>query len=174
MIKLVLFDFDDTLFLKRKRVFIPKLLQMLQQLRSQHIHIVILTCNHKAKDIITSHHLDNFFQNIIYVDARAEYKSEKIIQILFPEYAPSSILFFDNDPLHIYDVSKNCDIRSFLVNGYEGLKEDLVLLLVDHQYSNLRVCLQRELHNSSTTEGNYLTDRIVALQNLMELDKIKN
>lgn len=169
-IKVILFDFDDTLFLKKKREFIPRIINILQELKFRKIICIIVTCNHKAVEIIKQHGIDHFFTDIIHVNSRTEYKSEKIKRRILSNYQPSNMIFFDNDPLHVYDVSFHCDIRSFLVNPEYGLSEDLIFMFIDMSLPQLRQHCHRRLQDSNHHQ---LLDRYVSLQNLMELDKIK-
>lgn len=167
-IKLVLFDFDDTLFLKKKRIFISSLLRILQHLRTQCVHIIVISCNHKASEIISQHNLSNFFDEIIHVNYNLENKSKKIKELILPYYDHEAILFFDNDPFHIYDVVTNCHIRSFLVNADYGLREEVIGMLVDRQYKQLRsLYLQNKNHPS-------FVEKVVSIQNLTELEKMDN
>lgn len=165
-IRTILFDFDDTLFLKKKRIFIPRIGTILQELQTRHIQCIVVTCNHKAVEIMKQHQFDHLFHDIIHVNARSEYKSDVINHRVLAHHDPKTMLFFDNDPFHIYDVSSRCDIRSFLVDPDHGISERVLFMLTDSMMLDLRRYCNRGLQEASS-------NRYISLQNLMEMDKMK-
>jgi hypothetical protein len=173
-----LFDFDDTLFLKKNRVFIPNIMKLLKETQKYSVPVIIVTCNKKAKDIIVENKMEAFFTDILHVDIKFEFKSDKIRRGILPYYPSEKIFFFDNDPFHVYDVSKSCNIRSFLVNPDIGIRHEIVFLLMSSRLDDLRIFLNRGLQGSirSTSSGSdtLMIEKCISLQNLMELDKINN
>jgi ribonucleotide monophosphatase NagD (HAD superfamily) len=171
-----LFDFDDTLFLKKSRVFIPHIMKLLKETQKHSVPVMIVTCNKKAKDILVEHKIEGFFTDILHVDIKFEFKSDKIRRGILPRYPPEKIFFFDNDPFHVYDVSQSCNIRSFLVNPDIGIRQEIVFLLMSYRFDDLRIFLNRGLQGSirSTSYGSdtLMMEKCISLQNLMELDKM--
>lgn len=165
-IRTILFDFDDTLFLKKKRVFIPRIVPLLQELHARRVQCIVVTCNHKAVEIIKQHGFDHLFHDIIYVNARSEYKSDVINHRVLVHHNPETLLFFDNDPFHVYDVSSRCNIRSFLVDPDNGISESVLFMLTDSMMVDMRRHFNRGLQEA-------LPNGYISIQNLMEMDKMK-
>lgn len=167
--KLILFDFDDTLYLKRRRCFIRDFETILKYLQNHNIACIIVTCNYKAYDIIQSQKPEflMYIKDVIYVNANYEYKSHKIMPLL-NSWKPSEILFFDNDPFHVYDVSKNCNVRSFIVHPDYGVELRFINLLLNG--TDIRL-IHGDILSMISRNGTFL-DRYYKTQNLSELEKM--
>lgn len=178
MITRLFLDFDDTIYLKKQRQYIPQLERLLRFIKAQHIRCVIVTCNHKVNDLIAYQPhplLHEILDGIIYVKPRLEKKSDHIGEFLrsLPGVDPSTCLFFDNDPFHIYDVSRHCNVRSFNVHPNKGVDIDFLEAVVnatkDADVCKIRWALEESIKETST---HYFLERYRLSQNLGEVDKM--
>lgn len=134
MIRLVIFDLDDTLHQPthhhpnakllggQYRQLCPTTLPILNYLAQHHIHMAICSYNHQAKKWCDEFHISHYFR-IILGDSAHHPKSQMIQTILtaFPEYRPSEILFLDDQLKNIQDVFHVLSLPSLLVPFQQGI-----------------------------------------------------
>lgn len=168
--KAVIFDFDDTLYLKTTYEFIPNLREMLATLQLQRLTVGLLTYNTRALSILKSAGLDKYFDFIIMMTSKHEYKSKVTRDIpLYKETVDKrEILFFDNDPFNVYDM-ETLGITSFLINPITGISKDMMDKLLVHDYKALKSKIVSILPRTY----NYV-QRTTYSQHLQILDRIQN
>ena len=166
--KVVIFDFDDTLFLKTTYEFIPNLKEMLLTLRSRQLTVMLLTYNKKAQSILKTSGFEKYFDLIIMMNSKEESKSSLIQKTsLFSHVMDKSdILFFDNDPFNVYDM-QTLGITSFLINPITGLFKDLIDMLLLQDFKGLKTKITKVLPKTY----NYI-DRTTYSQHLSQLDRL--
>lgn len=172
----MIFDFDETLYLKNMREFVPHIVKRLGEFKSRKFVMIVLTYNARALEILKNARLERYFNTIVMIENKALRKSAivqshpDIVSVLQP-YDRRCMLFFDNDPFNVYDMS-TIGIASFLVNPVVGLSWDLVDSLLDHRerhhgYETLRSRLLAHVIRNY----NYI-DRATLTQNLTTLDHL--
>jgi FMN phosphatase YigB (HAD superfamily) len=164
--KIVLFDFDDTLFLKTIYDIVPGLVEMLKTLIQKNIVIGMITYNHRATSILETYNLEKYFTFITHVRSKTEWKSTifKTNPYFLNIKDKREILFFDNDPFNIYDMSK-LGLTCFLVNPIHGISKDILMNLLQHNYKHL----QTQLIESMYHLYNYV-ERTTYTQNLSQVE----
>ena len=166
--KLILFDFDDTIYLKTTYEFVPNIHDILYNIKAMQIPIGIITYNSKAIHILKSFGLDTCFNFIISIASKYERKSDvlKKSNIWHEITSKKDILFFDNDPYNIYTM-KQIGISCFLVNPVNGISRDIIDAILQKDYERI------SKHMSSTIPHvyNYI-ERTTMSQNLEQLDKL--
>lgn len=167
--KVVIFDFDDTLYLKTTYEFIPNLREMLATLQLQRLTIGLLTYNTRALAILKSGGYDKYFDFVIMMTSKQECKSTVIRETpIFQDVLDKrEILFFDNDPFNIYDM-QTLGITCFLINPITGISKEMIDKLLVHDYRSL----QSKVFAILPRTYNYV-DRTTYSQHLQELDKLK-
>lgn len=168
MWKLILFDFDDTLYIKRFYEFIPGIEDLLFKIKKKNISIGIITYNRNAKQIIETNNLEHFFDFVISVPNKTHKKSLYIEEFMNnnPIYNPYEILFFDNDPFNIYDVG-SLNIPSFLVNPVNGLSENIFMKIIEYDFHSLLHYILSKIN----VVYNYV-ERTVLVQNLSQIREL--
>jgi predicted phosphatase len=164
--KLIIFDFDDTLFLKTTYDFIPNLKDLIRIKNEYHLIYGIVTYNKKAYQLLQTINMTNCFDFILHIDSKQKLKSTYIQDIISKKkytFEYSDILFFDNDPFNVFDVN-SLMIHSFLVNPINGLCFFLFESLLNKQYMSL---YNEYIHSISHTT-NYI-ERTRLVQNLGQL-----
>lgn len=166
--KVVIFDFDDTLFLKTTYEFIPNLKEMLVALRARQLTIMLLTYNKKAQSILKTSGHEKYFDMIVMMNSKEEFKSSLVQKTsLFSHVIDKSdILFFDNDPFNVYDM-QTIGITSFLINPITGLFKDLMDTLLLQDFKGLK----RKILKVLPKTYNYI-DRTTYSQHLLQLDRL--
>lgn len=170
MWKLIIFDFDDTLYLKSTYEFVPYIHDMLCRFRSQRIGLGILTYNAKALSILRSANLEHMFEWVVAISTKTERKSDVLQRMSV--YADKNtqtqqdILFFDNDPFNIYDVQR-LGITCFLVHPVNGISRDIIDCVLNRDYERYRHTLLQKVLRSY----NYI-ERTTLSQNLEQLDRL--
>jgi FMN phosphatase YigB (HAD superfamily) len=164
--KIVLFDFDDTLFLKTIYDMVPGIVDILKTLIQQNIVIGLITYNHRANVILEQYELDKYFTFITHVRSKTEWKSTvfKSNPYFINIQNKREILFFDNDPFNIYDMSK-LGLTCFLVNPINGICKDTLINLLQHNYK----CIQTRLIDLLHRVYNYV-ERTTYTQNLSQIE----
>lgn len=168
MWKLVIFDFDDTLYLKSTYEFVPYVHDILYRFRMNGIPMGILTYNSKALSILKSAGLDVSFEFIIAIPSKTETKSEVLQHVGKYLEIPSKhdILFFDNDPFNIYDIQR-LGVSCFLVHPVNGISRDIIDCVLHEEYDKYRVLILQKILRSY----NYI-ERTTLSQNLAQLDRL--
>lgn len=168
MWKLLLFDFDDTLYLKSTYEFVPHLRDTLCRFRMLHIPIGILTYNAKAISILKNAGLHVSFDFVVAITSKSELKSDVIQRMMIYQDIPCKheILFFDNDPFNIYDVQR-LGITCFLVHPVNGISRDIIDCVLQHDYERYHATLLQKILRSF----NYI-ERTTLSQNLQQLDRL--
>ena len=166
--KVVLFDFDDTLFLKTIYDVVPGISEILKTLIQKNLIIGMITYNHRATSILETYDLDKYFTFITNVRSKTEWKSTvfKTNPYFTNIKDKREILFFDNDPFNIYDMSK-LGLTCFLVNPVNGLSKDLIMNLLKHNYKGM----QKQLIESLGNVYNYV-ERTTYTQNLSQVEQL--
>lgn len=166
--KLILFDFDDTLYLKSTYEFVPHLRDTLYRFRMLHVPIGILTYNGKALSILKNAGLHTSFDFVIAITSKSELKSDVLKRMMVYQDIPSKheILFFDNDPFNIYDVQR-LGITCFLVHPVNGISRDIIDCVLKHDYERYKTTLLQKMSRSY----NYI-ERTTLSQNLQQLDRL--
>lgn len=166
--KLILFDFDDTIYLKTTYEFIPCIHDILYNIRVQKIPTGIITYNCKAIHILKSFGLDTCFDFIISISSKYEKKSDVLIKSKMWEQIPckQDILFFDNDPYNIYTM-KQIGLTCFLVNPVNGISRDTIDAILQQDYERLISRIKSTLPHTY----NYI-ERTTMSQNLEQLEKL--
>ena len=166
--KIILFDFDDTLYLKTIYDFVPGIQTFLQYLRQKNLIIGILTYNPKSTLILESYGLDKYF-NFIKIINKSDKKSTifkndlHYLQILNKK----EILFFDNDPFNIYDMSR-LGICCFLVNPINGISKDTINDILQYNFKKLyKNILDKLSHSYNYVERTTLTQNLEQLEYLI-------
>lgn len=167
-IKLVLFDFDDTLYLKKTRCFINDFDYILTYIKDRNLDCIIVTCNYKIFQIMQREKPKSlqYIRDIIYVNAKSERKSDKV-QPLLKYWKAEEIVFFDNDPYHVYDVSTNCNVRSFLVNPDYGIEFTILQYLLNSDIQTVKNIITCKIFSKTIS----FIDKYCKSQNLTELEK---
>lgn len=163
--KMVVFDFDDTLYMKTSYDFVPHVCEMLTLCSG--IPLILLTYNTKALSIMRSIGLENYFDYIIMIASKQQRKSTVISD--HPCFRnvmnKSEILFFDNDPFNVYDM-ETVGVTSFLVNPITGLTKDLLGKIIRLDFASIYVNGMTLIHRTY----NYV-DRTTISQNLQVIHK---
>jgi FMN phosphatase YigB (HAD superfamily) len=164
--KVVLFDFDDTLFLKTTYDMVPGIVEILKTLIQQNIVIGIITYNHRANSILEQYELDKYFTFITHVRSKTECKSTvfKTNPYFINMKNKRDILFFDNDPFNIYDMSR-LGLTCFLVNPINGICKNTMINLLQHNYK----LMQKQLIEHLNRVYNYV-ERTTYTQNLSQVE----
>lgn len=167
--KVVIFDFDDTLFLKSSGEFIPQIGRRMRILRSMGLVLMVLTYNAKTLAILKSTKLDQLFDGIFMMENKAHRKSVMMTThpVLTSIVDRQSILFFDNDPFNVYDM-ESIGITSFLVNPVMGLQWNILEGILTHQFKELKSRILQRI----TRNYNYI-ERTTGAQNLQVLDRLE-
>lgn len=166
--KVVLFDFDDTLFLKTIYDVVPGITEIMNTLKQKNIIIGMITYNHRASSILEMYELEKYFTFITVVRSKTEYKSSifKTNPYFTSMVDKREILFFDNDPFNIYDMSK-LGLTCFLVNPIQGLSKDTIMTLLQYNYK----LLQKQLSDHLLHVYNYV-ERTTYTQNLSQIEQL--
>lgn len=166
--KLIVFDFDDTLYLKSTYEFIPHIHDILFHVRMHGIPMGVLTYSHRALSILQTHGLDTYFEFIVTVATPQDNKSETIQKVPLWNTIPDkrTILFFDNDAYNIYDMKKT-GVTCFLVNPVNGILKNTIHKLCSHDYETL----YQHIRDTLPRTYNYV-ERTTLVQNLEQLDKL--
>lgn len=166
--KLIVFDFDDTIYLKTQYDMIPYIYDVLFMIKKKNIPIVILTYNNRVFAILKHYELEKQFDFVIVIDSKFKNKSDIFkTHICFKGVKKKEeILFFDNDPYNIYDLSR-LGISCFLINPVNGLKKEMIEDLLHCNFNKMRKNLLETLPNIY----NYV-DRTTNTQNLEQIDKL--
>jgi hypothetical protein len=120
MWKLILFDFDDTLYIKRIYDFIPGIEDLLFKIKKKQITLGIITYNKNAKQILEINQLDHYFDFIISIDNKSQYKSFYLENFLNqnPIYNKNEIInflvVFESDPNNFEIVIKRQNIWFYM------------------------------------------------------------
>jgi len=166
--RLIVFDFDDTIFLKTIEDFIPNFEKMLKCLKYKyHIDIGIITYNPKIYRHIFYYR--EYFK-FIHIESVNIEKSKYLHEIMQTEdYDNKQILFFDNDPYNVYTISK-LNIISFLVNPIQGIDQQLINIIIKHDKKEIYDLInQYKIYLSKIL--NYV-ERNCIVQNIIEMEKI--
>jgi FMN phosphatase YigB (HAD superfamily) len=164
----VFFDFDDTLYLKDAYELSPNVMNVLEMIHSAGLPLGILTYNKRVHSLLEKLGLTHMFDSVLIVDRRTTPKST-VLQTSPPFRAitdKKTILFFDNDPLNVYDVSRT-GVTSFLVNPVHGIS----LRFIEH----LLTMKLQQMYNEYEREARGLctyVERSVYVQNMSELYRL--
>jgi len=165
----IIFDFDDTIYLKTNYEFIPKLSEIILRLRLARIPIGILTYNNKAMDILKNAGLLSSFEFVITIASKREWKSQVFQRTeVFKKmnFSKKNVLFFDNDPFNVYDMKK-LGFTSFLVNPVIGLSQEFLEMLLGNDFERIKNNILKLMPKTY----NYV-ERTTYTQNLSEIDSI--
>lgn len=167
--KVVIFDFDDTLYLKTSYEFVSNVCDMLIKLHSVGLKVGLLTYNVKALSILKTVGLDRQFDFVIMIASKSERKSRVIQEhpIYRTMMQKRDVLFFDNDPFNVYDM-ESIGITSFLVNPITGISKDFIEKIVCQDFCSLKsqiLCVLPRTYN--------YVERTTLSQNLQVLDRLR-
>lgn len=164
--RLIVFDFDDTIFLKRIDDFIPHFEKLLKFLKNKyHLDIGIISYNPKIYQ-----HIFYYKDYFKFIHVESVDKSIFLHNIMKSEgYSHREILFFDNDPYNVYTISK-LNVISFLVNPIQGLDQQLLnIILKNNKHEISTLINQYKLYLCNIL--NYI-ERSRLVQNIIEMEKI--
>ena len=144
----VFLDFDETLISNNKKrlLFEPKIVPILQKLKEKNVKLLISSRNqqHIVKDLLAKHNLLIYFEKII-----ADYRNKKyhIKQVIMNEnfkFTNQTLILFIDDHLanciEINELASNLEL-SLLVINYKSVGphnlENILSLLLNEEFQEL-------------------------------------
>jgi FMN phosphatase YigB (HAD superfamily) len=156
------------LYLKDVCELSPNITNILQLVHSFSIPVAIITYNKRVHTLLEKLGLEHLFDCVLVVDGRETTKSSVLTSCpLFMDiHDKKTILFFDNDPLNIYDVS-SLGVTSFLVNPAHGITYRFVERIIHMTFNSMYEEFEREARRLCT-----YVERSVYVQNMCELRRL--